>query len=66
MTERQINLKLKIKLLERNMSQKELARLAGVPEQMVSMIARGLYIPNIAQMTRIAQVLEIDPNKLFR
>jgi len=65
MVERILNKALKIALIERNLTQRELAALTGIPEPTLSGITRGLYVPNPEQIQKIADVLKCDINAIF-
>ncbi|MDB4442245.1 helix-turn-helix domain-containing protein [bacterium] len=57
--------KLKIAILERNITQRELARKAGIHESIISLIATGRYIPDGRQKELISNVVEVEPENLF-
>lgn len=57
--------RLKVARAERNMSQADLANLAGVTRQTISMIETGQYCPSTKLALVIAKVLEKHLEDLF-
>lgn len=66
MIERRINVKLKILLLEKGLTQRQLSQKTGIPEQLISMLVRGQYVPSDTERTRISDILEVEQNRIFR
>ena len=61
----QYNGRLKIRLLERGITQKELAHKAKMPESHVSMLLNGKFIPKAQQQFRIAEILGCGVDEIF-
>ena len=59
------NLKMKLKRMERNMSQTELARIAGVTRQTIGLIEAGEFNPSIKLCIAICKALNVTLNDLF-
>ncbi|MBO4990670.1 MAG: helix-turn-helix transcriptional regulator [Firmicutes bacterium] len=59
------NLKMKLKRMERNMSQTELARIAGVTRQTIGLIEAGEFNPSIKLCIAICKALDVTLNDLF-
>lgn len=59
------NVKLKMAIFEAGLTQRELARRAGIAESFLSMAVNGSYIPNEQQKTRIANELGKSKAELF-
>ncbi|MBR2717477.1 MAG: helix-turn-helix transcriptional regulator [Oscillospiraceae bacterium] len=59
------NLKLKFKRIEKNMSQTELARAAGVTRQTIGMIEAGEFNPSLKLCVAICQALGVTLNDIF-
>ena len=59
------NLKLKFKHIERNLSQTELAKLAGVTRQTIGLIEAGEFNPSIKLCIAICRALGVTLNDLF-
>ena len=57
---------IKFEILNRGMTQKFVARKAGIREPVFSQIARGKLIPNKIQRAKIAGALQIPEKELFR
>ncbi|WP_106461498.1 helix-turn-helix transcriptional regulator [Anaerococcus sp. Marseille-P3915] len=47
-------------------NQAELGGLVGVSRQTISLIERGDYNPSVTVALKIAQVLDVDINEIFR
>jgi transcriptional regulator with XRE-family HTH domain len=62
---RVLNKKLKITLIEKDLTQRELAVLTGIAEPTLSGITRGFYIPSPEQIQKIANVLKCDAAAIF-
>lgn len=60
-----VNLKLKFKRHEKNLTQKELAEIIGVTSQSVSDYERGKTIPNYTNMIKISEILDTPVSELF-
>ena len=59
------NLKLKFKRIERNISQTELAKLAGVTRQTIGLIEAGEFNPSIKLCVAICRALGVTLNDIF-
>ncbi len=59
------NLKLKFKRIEKNMSQTELARAAGVTRQTIGMIEAGDFNPSLKLCIAICRALGVTLNDIF-
>lgn len=59
------NLKMKFTRIERNMSQTELANLAGVTRQTIGLIEAGEFNPSIKLCVAICKALGVTLNDLF-
>ena len=59
------NLKMKLKRMEQNMSQTELARIAGVTRQTIGLIEAGEFNPSIKLCIAICKALDVTLNDLF-
>jgi len=57
--------KLKLVLLEKKMTQREVAHRTGLNEATVSMIANGRYLPDENQRSMISEVVGEDQEELF-
>jgi transcriptional regulator with XRE-family HTH domain len=57
--------KLKLRLLERGLSQKQLAEKAQINRGLVSLICNGRYIPSEQQRARIAEAIQLPEDQLF-
>jgi transcriptional regulator with XRE-family HTH domain len=57
--------KLKLKLLEKGITQREVSRRSGINESILSLIATGKYLPNLKQREVIADAVNSDPDELF-
>jgi putative transcriptional regulator len=57
--------RLRVARAERDISQEELARLAGVSRQTVSSIETGQWVPSTLLAFRMAQVLGVRVDELF-
>ena len=57
--------KLKLKLLEKGITQREVSRRSGINESILSLIATGKYLPNLKQRGVIANAVNSDPDELF-
>jgi transcriptional regulator with XRE-family HTH domain len=62
---RKINTELKKILIDRGLTQRELARATGMHEVTLSLIIRGVYVPSGDQQERIARILGKDTKFLF-
>jgi len=63
-TERLLN-RLRVARAERDLSQDELARRAGVSRQTISSIETGVYCPSTLLAFRLARVLDRPVDSLF-
>lgn len=63
---RKINKELISEIRGRGLYQKEIARKAGLSEAVMSMIIRGKYIPDNVQKVKIADALDVEPDKIFK
>jgi len=50
---------------QRGLSQRELARMAGLPHPVISYIETGGRIPTFPTMKRIASALEVEVSDIF-
>ena len=57
--------RLRVARAERELSQDQLARLAGVSRQTISSIETGQYCPSTLLAFQLARVLEVPVDKLF-
>jgi transcriptional regulator with XRE-family HTH domain len=57
--------KLRLRLLEKGLSQREVARRAGLKEGLMSLIINGHYIPDERQKTQIAKAIQLPEDELF-
>jgi putative transcriptional regulator len=57
--------RLKVARAERNLSQDQLARMAGVTRQTISSIETGVYTPSALLAFRIADILGEPVDRLF-
>ena len=60
-----MNLKLKIRRMEKSLSQKELASRVGLTSQSISEFERGTLKPSYASMQKIAKELNASVGHLF-
>ena len=60
------NLHLKLVLLTKGWTQRELARHARMRESRLSEVARGRRMPNARERDAIAAVLSMPPDQLFQ
>lgn len=61
-----MRLKLKIAMLEKGISGRQLAREVGINESIMSLVVNGKYNLSPDQQERIARVLEKPIDQLFR
>lgn len=59
------NLKLKFKRIEKNISQTELAKAAGVTRQTIGMIEAGEFNPSLKLCVAICRALGVTLNDIF-
>ena len=59
------NLKMKFRRIELNMSQTELAKIAGVTRQTIGLIEAGEFNPSIKLCVAICKALGVTLNDLF-
>ena len=59
------NLKMKFRRIELNMSQTELAKIAGVTRQTIGLIESGEFNPSIKLCISICKALGVTLNDLF-
>ena len=59
------NLKMKFRRIELNMSQTELAKIAGVTRQTIGLIESGDFNPSIKLCVAICRALGVTLNDLF-
>jgi putative transcriptional regulator len=57
--------RLKVARAERNLSQDQLARMAGVTRQTISSIETGVYTPSALLAFRLAEILGEPVDRLF-
>jgi transcriptional regulator with XRE-family HTH domain len=57
--------KLRLKLLELGLTQREVARKASITESLMSLIANGRFIPDEQQKDRIAKIIALPKEDLF-
>ncbi len=57
--------KLKLALLKKGMTQREVAHRSGLNETIISMVANGRYLPDEHQKTVIAEVVGEKQDELF-
>jgi len=60
-----VNIKLKIKRMEKGLSQKELASIVGVTSQSISEYERGNTNPSYENMKKISKALDAPVQELF-
>ena len=60
-----MNIKLKIKRMEKGLSQKELASIVGVTSQSISEYERGNTNPSYENMKKISKALDAPVQELF-
>lgn len=60
-----LNKRMKRLRKSKNLTQKELATLAGVSQGFISSCEKGKQMPSLKTLDRIAKVLEVPPNKLI-
>lgn len=60
-----MNIKLKIKRIEKGLSQKELASIIGVTSQSISEYERGNTMPSYENMKKISKALDAPVQELF-
>lgn len=51
-------------LVERRMTQKQLAERTGDPQMTISAMCRGLYVPGAGLITRVAEALDVSTDRL--
>ncbi len=56
---------LKIKIWEKGLTQREVAKKAGIDEGRLSLIVNGRYLPDQIQRVRIAQAVGLPVSDLF-
>ena len=59
------NRNLKIKVLDSGLSQRELAKQAGIPESHFSMALHGKYNLTVKQQEKIAEILGCGVDEIF-
>ena len=59
-----MNIRLKIAILENGLSQRDLARLTGIHESIISMAVHGKYNLDSAQRAKISKIIG-KPQKLI-
>ena len=57
--------KLSAVLFDREMTQRQLARKAGLPESYISYYMRGKFVFDAVQKAKIAVVLDMKPDEIF-
>ena len=62
---RKKNKSLKFAIIERDRTQKQIAREAGMSEATLSLIINGVYNPSVEQQQIIARILGKSPKELF-
>lgn len=58
--------KVKLRRVELEIGQEELAKLVGVTRQAIHSIENGKYQPSVILAFKLAKALDIDINELFR
>jgi transcriptional regulator with XRE-family HTH domain len=58
--------KLKLVLLEKKMTQREVAHRSGLNEAIISMVANGRYVPDEHQKSMISEVVGEEQDELFK
>ena len=61
-----IELYIKEKRLEKNLTQKQLSELSGVSESYIGDLERNEKEPTISILCKIAEVLDVDIKELYR
>lgn len=56
---------MRMKLLEKGLSQREVAQRAGMTEGLMSLIVSGRYLPDHQQRKRIADAIQVPEKELF-
>ena len=57
--------RLRLKLLEKGLSQREVAQRAGMTEGLMSLIVNGRYIPTTHEKFQIAKAVQLPEDELF-
>ena len=57
--------KLKLRLLQKGISQRQVAKVAGIHESTLSLIVTGKYLPKQNQIDGIARAVGEEPEELF-
>lgn len=57
---------LKLKLLEKGVTQRSVAKAAGINEGLLSLISNGRYLPDAVQRKKIASVVNVPERELFQ
>jgi transcriptional regulator with XRE-family HTH domain len=57
--------KLKLKLLEIEITQREVSLQSGINESIISLICKGRFLPDQEQRKKIAKVLKLPEEDLF-
>ena len=57
--------KIKDLMVEKGIKGKEMARMVGISEPMMSYILSGLRVPNVVILSRIARALEVPVDDLI-
>lgn len=60
-----IGLKLKVKRIEKGVTQRELGAVIGVTEQTISLYERGKLLPKVSHMKILSDFLEVSVQDLF-
>jgi putative transcriptional regulator len=65
MTQDQVNMKLKLARVEKNLTQQDLADMVDVTRQTIGLIEKGKYNPSLNLCINIAKVLNKSLDQLF-
>ncbi len=59
-------LRIRLERIDRQVSQAKLAQAARIPQQVVSLIECGRFVPSPNQLQRLADVLRVQPEDLLK
>ena len=65
MRQNQLNMKLKLARIEKNLTQQDLADMVQVARQTIGLIEKGIYNPSLNLCNNIAKVLNKSLDQLF-
>ena len=57
--------RLKIRILEEGLTQREVSRRSGIDEAILSLISNGKYLPDRLQRVKIAEAMREPEGELF-